>query len=60
MKWNENLNLSVFNTITEINESKALTKHISSELNVDLMEENATLSNGGITINFAVSVKNVM
>ena len=31
MKWNENLNLSVFNMITEINESKALTKHISSE-----------------------------
>ena len=36
----EDLNLSVFNMITGINESKTLTKHISCNVNVDLMEEN--------------------
>ena len=46
----KDLNLSVFNMITGINESKTLT-------NVNLMEENVTKINGGITINVHVSVK---
>ena len=36
----EDLNLSVFNTITVINESKTITKHVSCNVNVDLMEKN--------------------
>ena len=36
----EELNLSVLNMITGINESKSLTKDISCNINVDLMEEN--------------------
>ena len=38
----EDLNLSVFNMITAINESKTLTKHISLNVNVSLMEERVT------------------
>ena len=34
------LNLTVFNMITGINESKTLTKRLSCELTVDLMEKN--------------------
>ena len=57
----EDLNLSMFNIITGINESKALTKHIyHANVNVDLMEENVIYINGGIMININVSVKNVM
>ena len=47
----EDLNLSVLNIITEINELKTVTKH---------MEENVIQINGGITINVDVSVKTVM
>ena len=37
----EDLNLSVFNMITGINDSKTLTKYVSWEnVNVNLMEEN--------------------
>ena len=54
------LNLSVFNMITGINESKTLTKHMSCECNVNLMEENLIQINGGITINVDVSVRNIM
>ena len=36
----EDLNLSMFNMITGINESKTLAKHISFNANVNLMEEN--------------------
>ena len=51
----EVLNLSAFNTITKLNESKTLAKHAS--VNVNLMEENVIQINGGITINVNVSVK---
>ena len=47
----EDLNLSVLNIITGINELKTVTKH---------MEENVIQINGGITINVDVSVKTVM
>ena len=46
--------------ITRINESKTLTKHISWNVNVNLMDENVIQINNGITINVDVSVKNVM
>ena len=54
------LNLTVFNMITAINESKTLTKRLSCELNVGLMEKNVIQINGGITINVDVSVKKIM
>ena len=53
----EDLNLSVFNIITGINESKTLTQHLSCECNVNLMKQNVIQNNGGITINVDVSVK---
>ena len=53
----EDLNLSVFNMITGINESKTLTKHISCECKLDLMEENGIRINGAIMMNAYVSVK---
>ena len=59
--WNriENLNLSVFNMIMEINESrKQSVYHMNG--NIHLMEENVTQINGGITINVDVRLKNVM
>ena len=59
----EDLNLSIFNMITERNESKTLTKHqrnIMQNVNVDLMEENVIQINGGIMINVYVSVKKVI
>ena len=55
----EDLNLSVFNKIKGINESKTLAKHISCECK-NLMEENVIQINGGITINVDASVKSVM
>ena len=45
--------------ITGINESKTLTKHISCEWNVNLIEENVIQINDEITINVSVSAKNV-
>ena len=45
--------------ITGINESKTLRRHISCEVNVNLVKENVIQINGGITINVDVSVKNM-
>ena len=47
----KDLNLSVFNMIIVINESKASTSHDHVNVNVNLMEENVIQINGGITIN---------
>ena len=55
----EDVNLSVFNMITKLNESKTLATHISCEPKLNLMEEYAIQTNGGITINVDVSVKNI-
>ena len=46
--------------ITGINESKTLTKHISTTANVNLMKQNVSEINGRITINVDVSVKNII
>ena len=57
----EDLNLSIFNMITGINESKTLTKHISCKRKCKFDEKkNASQMNGGITINVDVSVKNII
>ena len=56
----EDLNLSVFNMITGINESKPLTKHISCECKCKFDGKNLIEINGGITVNFDVSVKNII
>ena len=57
----EDLNLSMFNIITGINELKTLRESIYyANVSVNLMEEVVTLINGGIMINANVSVKNVM
>ena len=56
----EDLNLSASNLITGINESKTLTKHISCKCNVNLMEQNVSQINDGITINVDVNVKNTI
>ena len=53
----EDLNLSVFNTITRINESKTLTKHISCKCKCKFNVKHVIQINGGITINVDVSVK---
>ena len=46
--------------ITGINESKTLTRHISWNVNVNLMEQNVIQIKGGIAINIIVSVKNIV
>ena len=46
--------------ITGINESKTLTKHISTTANVNFMKQNVSEINGRITINVDVSVKNII
>ena len=56
----EDLNLNLFNMIPGINESKPLTKHISCKFICKFDGKNIIQINGGITINFDVSVKNVM
>ena len=56
----EDSNLSVFNMITGINESETLTKDISWNVNVNLIEENVIHINVEITINVGVNVKNVV
>ena len=56
----EDLNLSVFNMITGINESKTLTKHISCECKCRFDGKNVIQVNGGITINIDVSIKTFM
>ena len=50
----------MFNVITEINELKTLTNHISVNVNVNLMEENIIHINGKMTINVNVRLKNVI
>ena len=50
----EDLNLSVFNMITGINESKNI---YHANVNVSLMVENVIQIKSGITINVSVSVK---
>ena len=56
----EDLNLSVFNMITGINQWKTLTKHISCECKCRLIEDNVIQISSRIIINVDVSVKNVM
>ena len=56
----QDLDLSLFNIFTGINESKTLTKHISCECKYDLMEESVIQINGGRMINVDVSVKNAI
>ena len=53
----EDLNLSVFNMITRINESKTLVKHISCECKSKFDGKNVIQINGGIAINVNVNVK---
>ena len=50
------LNLSVFNMITRINDSKILTKH-TPNVNASLMLVNVTRIKSGIMINVGVSAK---
>ena len=56
----EDLNLSFFNMITGINESKTLTKHISCEWKCKLDETKCNSINDGIRINVNVSVKTII
>ena len=53
----EDSNLSVFNMITRINESKKLTTHISCNVNANLMVKNVTRIKIRITINIDVTAK---
>ena len=46
--------------ITGINESKTLTQKFHANVNVNLMKQNASQINGGITLNVDVSVKKLM
>ena len=55
----QDLNLSVFNMITGINEPKT-TKHISCKCKRKLDRANCNSNNGGITINVDVSVKSII
>ena len=43
-----------------INESKTLTNQFHANVNVNLMKQNVSQINFGITINVDVSVKNIM
>ena len=56
----EDLNLSVFNIITETNELKTLTKHISCEYKCKFDGRKCNSDQWWITINVDVSAKNVM
>ena len=56
----KDLNLRVFNMIPCINESKTLTNQFHANVNVNLMKQNVSQINFGITINVDVSVKNIM
>ena len=55
----EDLDLSLFNIVTGINESKTLTKHISCECKSRFNQKNVIQINCGIMINVKVNVKNV-
>ena len=54
----KDINLSVFNMITGINESKALTKDISYECKRKFDEQNVSPINGEITISVDIISKN--
>ena len=56
----EDINLSMFNMIKGINELKTLTKHISCECKCNFDRKNIIQINGGIMVNFNVSVENTM
>ena len=56
----EDLDLSMFSMITEINESKTLTKHISCKCQCRIDEKNVIHINGGLMINVDVCVKSFM
>ena len=56
----EDLKLSMFIMITGINELKTLTKHISCECKCEFDGQKCNSINGGIMINFDVSVKYVV
>ena len=56
----EDLDLSVFNMITGINESKTLTKHISCKCKCKFDGKNVTHIKSGIIINVGASVKNII
>ena len=56
----EDLDLSMFSMITEINESKTLTKHISCKCQCRIDEKNVIHINGGLMINVDVRVKSFM
>ena len=56
----DDLNLSVFNIVTGINESKTLTNHVSVNLNVNVIEKSVIQINCGIMINVGVSVTNII
>ena len=53
-------NLSGFNMITVINESKTLTKHILSERKCEFGKKTIIQINGGITMFVNVSVQNII
>ena len=55
----EDLNLSVLNTITEINESKTLTKHTSCKRKLALMVESVIQIISRIMTNVDASAKNI-
>ena len=59
-KKTDNGILNVFNIITDINQSKILTKHISCESKCKFDGKNITQINAGITINLHVIVQNIM
>ena len=59
-KRKKDLNLSVFNLITGINESKILTQDISCKCKCRFDGKNVIQINGGIRINTDVGVKSVM
>ena len=56
----EDLNLSMFNMTTRINESKTLTNHISCECKCKFERKKVIQTNCGIMINVDVSVKNTI
>ena len=53
----EDINVRIFNTITRINESKILTKHVSCNMDVNLLLENETRIKIGIMINVGASMQ---
>ena len=56
----DDLDLNIFNMISDINESKILTKHISYDGKSNLIEQNVIQISGGKTIIVDVSVTNII